>query len=230
MGLKPALPDWTARSPVHLYGLFQRYQLYELSDREIDLYTQLLTHVVAMKFNQHRWHRSLPRIGISTEDLQQEAVTHLARKSLTMSVRNPGWKPMLAIFNCAIYNFVMTAIAVAHKKIGKEVTVTDYLFVKGRNAELGESGTVELTLSDESARELLGEAAEDQILGDIVTKNAEEFQALTDLYALLRKALCERATMPRYCELTEDLRRKVSLQIHGLVTARILRIVRTTEE
>jgi hypothetical protein len=230
MGLMPALPDWTARSPVHLYGLFQRHQRLELSDRELDLYSQLLTHVVAMKFNQHRWHRSLSRIGISTDDLQQETITHLVRKSLTMIVRNDGWKPMMAIFNCAIYNFVMTAIAVRHKKLGKEVCVTDYLVEQGRNADVGGSATVEIVLDEESASDLLGDAAEDQVLGDIVTKNADEFQALTDLYALLRGSLCERATMPRYRDLDEGLRRKVSVQIHGLVTARILRIVRTTEE
>ncbi len=145
-----------------------------------------------------------------------------------MKMRHEGWKPLLAVLNSAVYYFVMTAVAGRQKKMGREVSETDYLVERGRNSELPAPHVFEQHKS-ESIDDLLGDAAEDQVLGDVVTKSADEFRAVEELYAVIRRSLVMKNTLPAHEDLPAGLQKRISIELHGLITARILRLIRTIE-
>src|SRR5687768_11341891 len=92
---KADLGPWTDASPVYLCALFHRYRAGRLKDRRRNQYARLLINVVVLQFNQHGFRRRLPEIGLIPDDVAQEAVIFLLRKTCTMTMNHEGWRPLM---------------------------------------------------------------------------------------------------------------------------------------
>lgn len=245
---RAAVGEWTARSPTHLYALFLRHQTEggllagRHGRRRTEAYAKLLMHLVAMQFNRHKWRRRLPQAGLVPEDVAQQAVMHLVRKSATLVMHNAGYKPLLGVLNVSIRMYVLQCVEGRRRKGGREVTATDYYgrpaqagrAVGGQAAEPAVAGP-EAEASDavESAdhlshvrHSLLGEDAADAVVGDIVTRSAAEAAALDAAFTLMRNRLLDGRGIPSHARLPREVRSEVGLELHCYVAARLARYVR----
>jgi hypothetical protein len=194
-----------------------------------DDYALLLMNVISLQFKSHGWTRSLLKVGLDPEDVAQDLVRHLLRKTKTMEIRAiaDGYRPLLTFLNQAIKWFVITQIQSRERKGARELAATDYYTDRGRPAD--EAGHEPPPLPEPVDQEHLNavlEECEDAVIGDVVTANAREFDALERAFVLMRDALLEKHAVPPHRALPYELRMEVSIELHGLVAARLYRVVR----
>jgi hypothetical protein len=225
---KTSLPQWTDASPERLYVLFQGHQARSLNRDETDEYARLVMVVVANNFASNDWVKTLPQLRLDPQDVAQSTVMMLLRKSATpsMALRTPCVKTMLKMLNVAIYNFVMTHVLHGKRKQGRETPSTDYY---GENSNGSEPHCADVAADRVNEPELfeLLRAAEDDIIGDIPIRKPISVNAVERLYRHCIWRLKRDRVMTPYNDLPKwFFRRKVPIELHGLIVARINRFVR----
>jgi hypothetical protein len=217
---------------VRLYALFLRYQGDRLSAARREDYARLLMHVIAIQFNQHRYHDSLPQVRLVPEEVAQDAAVHLLRKTRTLTMNHGGWRPLMSVLNTTTVRFVLTAISGRRRKAVKVIAATDYYGADNpRPAEqAGEDADVllpgEAPTVPDLRRLLRSDDGVDRVVGDIVTRSAREAAAVERLYRVLRDRLLAGEGVPPHAALSASLQSEVSLELHGLVASRLVRLVR----
>jgi hypothetical protein len=221
------LPQWGDESPERLYALFNGYQTDTLSKLELDEYSRLLMVVVANAFHSNDFLRKLPQIRLDPQDVAQEAVGHLMRKTRTMRLNHPCWRVLLWVMNVSVRRIVTTIAKNKRSRDGREMPATDYYVDHGRPEEAAGTADAIAAVETPGERELFAAlgGAEDQILGDIPVKKPLTVDAVERLFRHLVRSMITGASLPTHANLPTTLKQEVSLELHALVASRVVRFV-----
>jgi hypothetical protein len=160
------------------------------------------------------------------EGLAQEAVLHLRKKSRKgLHLKAQGWKPMMTVMNLAVHRLALTEILRANRVVQREAISTDYHSDRGpcEDETAMDSGP-----GAGESRPIQGlwaaiDAAEDMVIGDIVCSGREQ-RRIERLFQVVRMQIIKKQTPLPYAALPVELK-EVPRELHGLIVARILRVV-----
>lgn len=222
------LPPWTDASPRRLHALLIEYQRVGLEGRDLNEYTSLLLQLTLLRFGGKGWNKSLRKAGLDAEDVVQDTVMHLLRKTKTMNFKFQGHLPMLSVLNQTIVFFVITAIKSRSKRAEREVSATDYYVTHGKQSE--EPGH-EMPENPEPPSQEMCIAVlmncEDDVIGDLKTRDQAEAEAVERVFGLLRDLLINEQELIPHGQLPYNLRQEVPIERYGLICGRFNRIVRS---
>lgn len=217
------LPEWTNDSPARLFELFQKHSSPEGLDRwQLDEYTRLLMHVVAIGLRKGRWDRSMPKLRIDPADVAQEILAWLVQKTRGgMGLRSPAPLVLLATLYTTITRRIVDAVGRSSRRTSREILESDYYCIVGSQDDSG--GPQAATDAPDVADVFRAiDRCESKVLGDLADR-----EIARELYRSMRVSLQQRHALPGYHELPQTIRehQEMTIELHAQIQQRFLRLL-----
>jgi hypothetical protein len=201
----------------------------KLSDKQLDEYTRLLMHVIALSFRNNRWDRRLPQLRLDPQDVAQDCLRWIVPKSKGgLGLRSLEPLVLMQVLYTSLKRRVLDAINEAVRKSSREIAATDYFTVRGgvNDSESETQASPDLPRVSEIEK-AIDSRSEDYVIGPIVTKTAAEADAAEKIFKCMKMVLVKEHALIPFDRLSPSIQEipEVTLELHARIKARFYRFL-----